>query len=433
MGVKLGGAFLTCAMGPLHQAGACIQTSRVPDGLRELAPEGLLGGFQRGIEQAAKLAGVRKEDVERLLPMDDVRAAIERLGDSQTEAVVAWDVYAGRIGGLLEGVAEVTNHGQAPDVSLCLERLANKVRRDRPFAEPLQALAEDVSQWQAMIGRCRKLLDESGGGALAKAYRRRQIRKLASIAVSALVIVAALSVIVRVQTARKRVDAVLARPDVCAVREISQDDLGRAASDQQRRVAERIEQCAEVEAREAREREERERAEEKAREEQRRRAERDEKCAALAVRFKAGAFSEEDGKIAGVSNDLLRRIAQRRLLATDVGPTGPALPCEGARGGDELRAAFAEALLASVWTWVPSADPGPKLGEVLAARSAELPPRARTMLSSRTVHESKRAIVSGDPAALGRASRLCALTAKLEIASGAGCAALERLAVKPAP
>ncbi|WP_437961459.1 hypothetical protein WME76_18660 [Sorangium sp. So ce119] len=433
MEVKLGGTFLTCAMGPLHHAGTCIQGSRVPEGLRELAPEGLLGGFQRGIDQAAKLAGVRREDVERLLPMSEVRDAIERLGESQTEAVVAWDVYAGRIGGLLEGVAEVTNHGQAPDVSECLERLANKVRRDPPFAEPLQMLADDVAHWHAMIGRCRKLLDESGGGALAKAYRRRQLRKIATIAASALVIVAALSVIVRVQTARARVDAALARPEVCAVRDIAQDDLGRATGEQQRRAAARAEACAAIEAREAREREERQRAEEKAREEQRLRAERDERCAALAVRFKAGAFSDDDGKLAGVQGDLLRRIAGRRLTAADVGPSGPALPCDGARGGDELRAAFVEALIASAWAWVPSADPGPRLGELLAARRAELPPRARTMLSVRTAQETKRAIVSGDPAALGRASRLCALTAALEIASGPACGALARLNVKPSP
>ncbi|WP_441286075.1 hypothetical protein ACSRUE_26865 [Sorangium sp. KYC3313] len=433
MEVKLGGTFLTCAMGPLHHAGACMQARRVPEGLRELAPAGLLGGFQRGVDQAAKLAGVRREDVERLLPMADVREAMERLGDSQSEALLAWDVYAGRIGGLLEGVAEVTDHGRAPDAGMWLERLANKVRRDRPFAEPLQVLAEDIAQWQAMIGRCRKLLDESGGGALAKAYRRRRLRRIASIVVSALVIVAALSVIVRLRAARARVDAVLERPEVCAVRDIAEDDLGRAASEQQRRVAARLEQCAAVEAREAREREERLRAEERAREEQRLRAERDEKCAALAVRFKAGAFSDDDGKIAGVEKDLLRRIAGRRLLATDVGPAGPALPCEGARGGDELRAAFADALVASVWTWAPAADPGPKLGDLLVARRAELPPRAQTMLAVRTGYESKRAIVSGDPGALERASRLCALTAKLEIASGAGCAALARLAVKPAP
>ncbi|WP_438021267.1 hypothetical protein WMF18_20295 [Sorangium sp. So ce315] len=433
MEVKLGGTFLTCAMGPLHQAGACIQGRMVPEGLRVLAPEGLLGGFQRGVDQAAKLAGVRREDVERLLPMADVREAIERLGESQSEAVVAWDVHAGRIGGLLEGVAEVTNHGQAPDVSLCLERLANKVRRDPPFAEPLQMLAEDIAQWQAMIGRCRKLLDESGGGALAKAYRRRQIRRIATIVASGLVIVAALSVIVRVRTARARVDAVLARAEVCAVRDLAPDDLGRATSEQQQRVAARAEECAAVEAREAREREERERAEEKAREEQRRRAERDERCAALAVRFKAGAFSEGDGALAGVPDDLLRRIAGRRLTAADVGPSGPAVPCDGARGGDELRAAFVDALIASAWSWVPSADPGPRLGELIAARRAELPPRARTMLSVRTAQETKRAIVSGDPAALGRASRLCALTAALEIASGPACGALARLAVKPSP
>ncbi|WP_437751082.1 hypothetical protein [Sorangium sp. So ce1389] len=433
MEVKLGGTFLTCAMGPLHHAGTCIQASRVPEGLRELAPEGLLGGFQRGVDQAAKLAGVRREDVERLLPMGEVREAVERLAESQSEALVAWDVYAGRIGGLLEGVAEVTDHGHAPDASLCLERLANKVRRDAPFSEPLQALAEDVAHWQTMIGRCRKLLDESGGGALAKAYRRRQIRKMATIVASALVIVAALSVIVRVRTARARVDAHLARGEVCAVREIAPDDVERATSEQQRRVAARLEECAAAQAREAAEREERLRAEERAREEERRRAERDERCAALAVRFKAGAFWDDDGALAGVRGDLIRRIAQRRLTAADVGPTGPALPCEGARGGDELRAAFVDALVASAWTWAPAADPGPRLGELLSARRAELPERARTMLSGRAVHESKRAIVSGDPAALGRASRLCALTAALEIPSGSACAALARLSVKPSP
>ncbi|AUX43793.1 hypothetical protein SOCE26_052480 [Sorangium cellulosum] len=433
MAVKLGGTFLTCAMGPLNHAGTCIQGSRVPEGIRELAPEGLLGGFQRGVAQAAKLAGVRVEDVERLLPMDEVREAMERLKASQVEALLAWELHAGRIGGLLEGVAEVTNHGRAPDAGQFLERLANKVRRDRPFSEPLQVLADDVAHWQATIARCRKLLDESGGGALARAYRRRRLRRVATIAVSGLVMIAALAVIVRVQAARARIEALLARPEVCAIRGVSEADLGRAASEQQRRVAARLEACAAEEAREAREREARLLAEERAREEQRRREERDVKCASLAVRFKAGAFSEGDGALAGVSDDLLRRIAQRRLTAADVGPSGPVIPCDGARGGDALRAAFADALVASVWTWVPSADPGPKLGEVLAPRRAELPPRARTMIAVRTVNESKRAIVSGDPAALERASRLCALSAALHIAGGPACAALAKLATKQAP
>ncbi|AUX23476.1 hypothetical protein SOCEGT47_040020 [Sorangium cellulosum] len=433
MEVKLGGTFLTCAMGPLHQAGVSIQASRMPEGLHELAPAGLLGGFRRGVEQAAKLAGVRVEDVERLLPMDEVREAILRLEESHSEAVVAWNVHAGRLGGMLQGVAEVTNHGTGPDVGMCLERLASKVRRDGPFSEPLQVLAEDVVHWQATLARCRKLLDEGGGGALEKAYRRRRLRRLATVVISGLVIVAALAVIARVHMARARIDALLGQPAVCAVRGISEGDLDRATSEQQRRVAARIEACAAVEAREAREREARERAEEKARQEQRRREERDAKCAAFAVRFKAGAFSAEDEAISGVSGELLRRIAQRRLTAADVGPSGPALPCDGARGGDELRAAFADALVASVWTWGPAADPGPRLGEVLAPRRADLTPRARTMLSVRAIDEAKRAIVSGNPAALGRASRLCALTAALDIASGNACAALEKVTAKRSP
>lgn len=431
MALKLGGTFLVCAMGPLNYASSCIQASRMPEGIRELAPEGLLAGFRRGIVQAAKLAGVGVEDVERVLPMDEVRDAIERLTSSHPEALMAWDIHAGRIGGLLQGVAELTAYNRPPDASECLQRLARKVRRDRPFSEPLEALASDVAHWQATITRCCKLLDESGGGALARAYRRRRIRRVAVAVASGLLVAAVIALALRVQVSRARVEALLQSEEICAVRGIDGDDLGRASGEQQRRVAERMAACAEVEARQARELEARRRAEEQAREEQRLRAERDERCASLAQRLKAGALSREDEELAGEHGAaLLRRIAQGRLIAADVGPGDPPLPCAGARGGDELFAAFADALVASVWTWGPASDPSPKVTEVLEARRTELSERSRLMLALRAETVSRQAITSGDPAALAQASRLCALGIALQSGGGPSCAALARVLAK---
>lgn len=433
MAVKLGATFMTCAMGPVNYAASCIQASRMPEALESLAPAVLLGGFQLGVGQAAKLAGVPVEDVERQLPVAEVRAHMERLSVSQRDALEAWSIHAGRIGGLLQGVAELTIDGRAPNASLGLERIARKVERDPAFSEPLQGLADDVARWQQMIVSCRRLLDESGGGTLAKAYNRRRLRHALVIGASSLLVVSAVVIIVLVRAARGRVDALLASADVCAVRGVAEDDLARGSSAQRQRVAERLSACVERQAREEREREERERAAARALEAQRSRAQREAKCQALAERIKAGAFTPEDEASAGdADRELLRRIARRKLLASDVGPGDPRLPCDGARGGDELLEALADALVASVWTWVPMGDPGAKVVEVLATRRDELPMRARMMLAVRAEDAAKRAVAKGHPEAINRASRLCVLSAALGFAGGAACTGIAAIAVSKA-
>jgi hypothetical protein len=428
MAVKLGGTFMTCAMGPVNYAGACIQASRMPGGIQALAPEGLLGGFQRGVEQAAKLAGVRVEDVERILPVAEVRALAAQLAISQRAALQAWSVYAGQLGGLLEGVADLTINGRDPDARLCLERLAIKVQRDAPFSEPLWALAGDVGRWQAMIAHCRHLLDESGSGAIAKAYVRRRILRALAIAGPSVLVLAALVVVLRIRAARARVDVVLGSADLCAARAVAADDLARASSEQRRLAKERLAACAEQEAREAREREERKRVEERAREAHRVRVEREVRCEELAAALQAGELEPDNAAVAGESAALLGRIAGRRLLVSDVGPVDPALPCDGTHGGELILAAFADALIASVWTWVPAADPSAKVGEVLAPRRDDLSARARTMLTVRAEQASKKAIASGAPPAIARASRLCALSAAVAVTGGSSCAAVIELA-----
>src|SRR6188474_1677213 len=117
-------------MGPVSYAGQCIMSARVADGLRELAPEGLTGGFERGISEVASRSGLRKRDVEKLLPIPEVRYAAMRLQSTQIRAAAAWQAHAGHVGGLLTGIAELTADGRVPDVGECLLRLAAKVSRD---------------------------------------------------------------------------------------------------------------------------------------------------------------------------------------------------------------------------------------------------------------------------------------------------------------
>ena len=78
MAARLGATFLVGALGPVNFAGGLILGSQVPDGLRELAPDNLFGGLSRGIDFAAKRVGVSPSDVERLLPMGELRVVIQR-------------------------------------------------------------------------------------------------------------------------------------------------------------------------------------------------------------------------------------------------------------------------------------------------------------------------------------------------------------------
>src|SRR5262249_7960518 len=126
MANNLGATFLRCALGPLHYAGGCILSGKVPDGLRELSADSLHRGVRRGMEESARQVGVGVPDVERLLPMADVQVAAARLDAAQRAAVAAWDQYAGQLGGLLKGVADLTVDGRAPDVPSFLERLSKK-------------------------------------------------------------------------------------------------------------------------------------------------------------------------------------------------------------------------------------------------------------------------------------------------------------------
>lgn len=420
MAAKLGGTFLIGANGPVNYAGQCILASRVADGLRELTPDSLHGGFRRGVEESARRVGVGPRDVERLLPMDRVRSLVTRLTASQHNAVEAWNLHAGHLGGFLKGVADLTADGRAPDVGLCLDRLAKKVSRDRELAEPLRALAVDVGEWQDIIARCRDILDD--GGALERAYRMRRLRGVLAVAGLATVVVVALVALFLVHAARVRVDAILAAADPCAALTIDAGDARRASSDQRRRLDERSGECAARREREAAEREAARLGEERAHEEQLRKKELEERCASLATHLEAGSLSPEDAAFAGPRAPLLRRVAQGALDSPDLGPSDPDLPCAAALSAPRISAAFRRAVLASPARWASVEDPSKLVSAALIDHVAELPSVAKQVLAGRAEDLAKKALVVGVPGLLPRAVRLCQLKDALGIRGGSYCA-----------
>jgi hypothetical protein len=423
MANKLGAAFLRCALGPLNYAGGCILAGRVPDGLRELSADNLHGGLKRGLAEAAGQVGVRVPDVERLLPMADVNAAAARLDAAQQAAVAAWATYAGHIGGLLRGVADLTVDGRAPDVSNFLERLSRKVTRDRPLADPLHALSVEVALWLDLVEHCGDLLAD--GGVLAQAYQRRRIRNLMLLGAGGVALAVALSVVLWVSVVRARIEGPLSAADPCAAFSIDPADLARASSDQQQRAQERRAACEDRRRRDAEAREAQRRREEKAREEERRKQEREARCDGLARRLTGGDLLPEDESLAPGKGELLARIAQRALDRADMAETD--LPCSDAPAAPKIATAFAVAVIASPGAWANADEVSPRVAAVLVEHQAELPAAAKQQIQVHADDLVKRALFQKTPAATAKAVRACKLKDDMALRGSKYCAGIPAL------
>jgi hypothetical protein len=419
MAAKLGTTFLVGAVGPVNYAGNCILASKVPEGLRELTPENLVGGIERGVTQAATRVGVSISDVERLLPMAELRTIAARIGLSQKNATLAWEAHAGELGGLLKGVAELTADGRAPDTGLCLERLATKVSRDADLAVPLAALAADVRRWQDLIARCRDILDD--GAILAKAYERRQIRRVLLATVPAVVAILALSLALWIRAAQARVDEALAVTDACAAIDIPPDDLARSSSSQKKKVEERKATCAAQREREARERKSAEEREARAREALQKKETREALCAALASHVQAGKVMPDDEATAGESLGLMRRIARGALSPSDYGPDDAPLPCGDTKAGPGIAAAFDRAIIAAPAAWANAPDPSSQVRSALERHADELPSAPKQVVAQRAYAVAKKALLYGDAGVQAQAVRLCMLKDALGLHGGGYC------------
>lgn len=420
--------FATGALGPVHYAGQCILARRVEEGLKELAVDNLRGGVGRGILQAAQRVGVPTSEIQRILPMAELDRILLRIAASQPRVVEAWRLYAGGLGGLLTGVADLTVDGRAPDTALCVQRLAKKVQRDKPFSEPLEALANDLFDWQDALHRCVELLNDTT--ALEKAYRRRRMKRLAAIAAGSALVALLLSLAAWRLVVRSRVTAALEKPDACAAMDLSESDLDRVSSDLRAKAAERRATCeAERAAEQKRKDEERARAEREAAE-KKAKEEHEARCDALAKGVSAGQLGEQDAAFAKEAAGLLGRVAKGALELSDYGPDEPALPCKGTKAEAALAGAFRKAVLAKPWNVPKVESPSAAVREALSQGSGELPDKLKMMMGKAAADASKKAIASGKPEHISRAVALCETARVMGTAPAGPCEGVKGLGGK---
>jgi hypothetical protein len=405
MAPRLGGTFATGALGPVHYAGQLILARKVEEGLRELTPDNLGGGVARGVQQAAALAGVLPSDIEHLLPMAELNGMLGRIAASQPRVMQAWKLHAGGLGGLLDGVADLTIDGRAPDTALSIQRLAWKVQRDKPLAQPLKQLADDMADWQEALHRCVDVLNDTK--ALQRAYEMRRLRKIALIGGGAGLIALLIVSIVVVAVRRARIAGVIEQPDPCAVMDLTEADLDRVSDELRERARESRAKCEAARAAEAKRiederlREERERAAKKAQEEL------EARCDALAASLAAGKLSPEDEALAKDAAPLLGRVAKGVLDVADLGPAEPVLPCKDTKAEAKVKAAFRKAALAKPWNLPKAESPSAAVREAMAEGAADLPEKVKLMMSMRAGDASKRAIASGKAEQATTALALC--------------------------
>lgn len=420
--------FATGALGPVHYAGQCILARRVEDGLRELAVDNLRGGVTRGLIQAAQRVGVTPREIESVLPMPELAALLQRLAVSQPKAMEVWHAYAGGLGGLLTGVADLTVDGRAPDTALAVQRLAKKVQRDKLFAEPLARLAEDLFDWQDALHRCIELLNDTT--ALENAYKRRRMKRLVAMGAAAFVAIVAVVAIVWVRVARARVLAVIEKPDPCAATELTEAQLGRVSDELRARAKASVAKCEAGRAAEA-----------KRLEEERLKAERDREakkvadaleasCDALATHVEGGKMAPEDEAFVKGAAPFVGRVAKGVLELSDYGPEEPPLPCKGTKAEPRIAAAFRKAVLAKPWNVPRVESPSAAVRDALAHGVGELPTKLKAMMGTRAGDAAKKAIAVGKPEQITRALALCETAKALGTAPVGPCEGVKSLQKK---
>mgnify|MGYP000496769908 CR=1 FL=1 len=422
---RIAGVFLRAAMGPVEYAGGCILGNKIITGLEELGPDGLLGAFHRGVTDVAALAAVPRSEVEGLLPMGDVAALEARLRQTQPRALIAWRTHAGQFG-FLDVMTALTIDGRRPEIGLCLERVAGKVRQDRHLAEPLEALGTDVTAWEDLIVRCRHILEDRGW--LARALRRRVMKRVIIGGIAFLVLVAATIAIVTVRIKRDDVARKVAAVADCDADKLTEADLEWANSEQRAVVSEKADSCTRAQAEEAarRKREKEALAAEKLLREAR--EAREKECALLADDIEKGSLSEASKKKADKAADLLDRVAKKALTDADAGPIDPVFPCaEDAAIKKRIEAAFADALMVDPLLWARRSDPSPTTAALLLAHKDALPDNGLIGLADNAERSAKSSLARGDIQKMATAKRLCGLAKSLGVAGHASCNAIEKL------
>jgi len=394
---------------PLGRAKAELGAGRVREALAALEPKTLAASLKSAIDDVARASGASRAEVEALLEWGPIDMALASLGESRGAAAAAWNDLPPVHGGLLAGVAEVTTHADNDDVGFYLDRLGQKMARDRSLAGPIDALAADVEAWQSLVRRACETVDEHPK--LLASRKRRVLLRAALVLVAAAIIVPvgiASFVSWRAQKlARERVEAALDGPDPCAAEQIAPADLDVAGAAAKARAAERDRACGEM----------------------RTRAARVARCEGFASAVERGVDLEgETADQAGSLRPLIRRMKAKALDPEDL-RKAPVWPCEEVDAPKRLWKVFIEAAGASTLVW---RDPPPVSAEIVRRLAVTgLPSAARGTLLSRAEEISGHGVRQGDEESLVRGAELCALCKQLGIETGPNCRGLDVVLAKP--
>lgn len=422
MAQKLGAIFIAAALGPVSYAGRCIMSRRVKEGLAELSPDNLLGGVERGIETVAGATSLPKSYVEKLLPMDQLHGLAARIAERQREAVTQWDIHTGHIGGLLEGVADLTVDGRAPDTALCVLRLSRKMQLDKALAVPLRELSDDLDQWRHLVETCRMVIDD--GASLRNAYLQKRILRGGLAVTAALGIAAAVVWFVRVNAARERLDAMIAADDPCEVATANDSDLAKASDEQLAAIQGSNDACQE-----AKERAAAAAREQKRMAEEREHAEAEKKAAAARCRALHDALEKRRSEWASLEaakghENLLGKIVAGTLGADDL-TAEVVLPCPEHDLAAIAAPAFAAYAIGRPGEWINSRVLHPSVEKLIVAGKDGVGDLELSIFTNSVRGVIEKTVLMGGDEPVARGVRLCSLLEGLGAPAKRPCDALK--------
>jgi len=423
MSQKLGAIFIAAALGPVSYAGRCIMSRRVKDGLAELSPDNLLGGVQRGIETVAAATSLPKSYIERLLPMDQLHALAASIADRQREAVTQWDIHTGHIGGLLEGVADLTVDGRAPDTALCVLRLSRKMQLDKALAEPLRELSEDLEQWRHLVETCRMVIDD--GASLRNAYMQKRILRWGLSVTAVLGVAAAVIWFVRVNNARERLDALIAGDDPCMVATADDSDLAKATDEQLTAIAGRQDACQEQRERAKAAEEEKKRQQAQRAEEEAEKKAAVERCEALVAALKDGGVDLAALPAAKGHEALLERIAAGAITADDL-RAEVSLPCPDQDLAVVAAPSFARYAIGNPGQWITTTVLHPTAEKLVVLGKGSVGQLELSIFTNSVRGLIEKTVLMGGDEPIERALRLCSLLDGLGAPAKTPCDALKK-------
>ncbi len=393
-------ALQNAALEPLTAAGKKLESRNVLEAIQMLDPARLRVAVEQGKVDAARAASVHLADLERLIPAAQVNAHAAQIGQAQGAALLAARQFASSLMGAV-------GSARAPTVSESFRKLGQAFADDTVIAGPLGDLADRLGAYEAWI-KDRSQAVRRDPTVVRGCYRKLALHVGAAGIGAAVALCLAGAFVVYWQVmlvARRHIDVALASKDPCAIENVQAKHWMRATADQASRRAERRRECDAERASKLRETQ----------------------CDTLAVHVEGASMAPDDDRLAGAVAPLLHRVADKQLVPDDLLIDEHAMPCADTPVAARLWVLLGKTAGGSEQLWQQVEQVSPDVAKLLLRADVGLSDSSRQALWNRADAPARRAIVSGAPADMDHAKKICELAASLHVEQGRGCKALDKL------